>query len=117
MEINRSGPPMTHDSVMWRVPLSGPPSVEWQHAFEVAEASSPVMTPRGVRFERMALTFRCDDAHVPEWVAAIDRWIAHANAVQAGLTDEQARAAARRQEQTDTRRQTASEANERFKNL
>jgi len=116
MPIKRSGPPTTHDKVMWRVPLSEPPSREWQLAFEAGEASSTV-TPKGVHFEAAALTFRSGDDHVPEWVQSIDRWIAHANETLASVADERTRAAARAKERTDARRQSVDEANEKFKNL
>ncbi len=117
MTITRSGPPTTNDSVLWRVPLSAPPSSAWQHAFQTVDDVTSVASPRHVQFEREALTFRSRDAHVPEWVECIDRWIARANTVQAGLEGERRTDVARAQEQTDVRRQKASEANERFKNL
>jgi hypothetical protein len=117
MEIKRSGPPTTHDQVMWRVPLTAPPSREWQLAFQAGEASPTVGTPKGVRFEAAALTFRSDDDHVPAWVQSIDGWIVHANQAQASLEDERTRTAARTQERSDARRQSIAEANEKFKNL
>ena len=116
MTIKRSGPPTTHDRVTWRVPLSDPPSREWQLAFEAGE-SSTVGTPKGVQFETAALTFRTGDDHVPAWVESIDGWITHANQAQATLDEERARTAARAQQRTDERRQSVSDANEKFKNL
>jgi hypothetical protein len=117
MEIKRSGPPTTHDLVMWRVPLTAPPSREWQLAFQTGEASPTVGTPKGVQFEATALTFRSGSDDVPAWVQSIDRWIAHANQAQASVDDERARTAARTQERSDARRQSVDEANEKFKNL
>jgi len=102
---------------MWRVPLSAPPSSEWQHSFQSAEESTAVASPKAVRFEREALTFRAGEEHVPAWVACIDRWIADANQAQAGLEERRGSAAARAQAQTDARRQQATDANERFKDL
>jgi hypothetical protein len=102
---------------MWRVPLTAPPSREWQLAFQVGEASPTVGTPKGVQFEASALTFRSGDDHVPAWVESIDRWIAHANQAQASLDDERARTSTRAQERSDARRQSVNEANEKFKNL
>jgi hypothetical protein len=102
---------------MWRVPLSAPPSSEWQHSFQSAEASTALATPKDVRFEREALTFRAGEEHVPAWVACIDRWIDDANRAQADLDAGRGRDAARAQEQTDARRQKATDANERFKDL
>jgi hypothetical protein len=116
MTITRSGPPTTHDSVMWRVPLSAPPSSTWQQAFQAAGESSVGSASR-VQFERAALTFRSSDADVPEWIQSIDRWIAQANEAQAVLDAGQRSQATRAREQTDARRQRASEANEKFKNL
>jgi hypothetical protein len=117
MAITRSGPPTTHDSVLWRVPLSGPPSSAWQQTFQAAGASAGVASARGVQFEREGLSFRSDEAHVPEWIESIDRWITHANTTQAVVEDGQRSDASRAREQTDARRQKASDANEKFKNL
>ena len=116
MTITRSGPPTTNDSVLWRVPLSGPPSSTWQQTFQAVDDVTSVASPRRVQFERAALTFRSSDAHVPEWVECIDRWIARANSVQTGLDGARQTEVTRAQEQTDARRQKASEANEKFKN-
>jgi hypothetical protein len=117
MVIKRSGPPTTHDRVTWRVPLSAPPSIEWQQSFRAADESTIVAIPRGVQFEHAALTFRSRDEHVPVWVEYIDRWIARANEAEADRDDERRRQAARSQQESDARRQKASEANEKFKNL
>ena len=117
MAIKRSGPPTTHDSVTWRVPLSASPSREWEQAFRAAEGATTVVSNKGVRFERTGLTFRSEDDQVPVWVEHIDRWIDHANQAQATLDDAQRRDAARAQQQSDTRRQNAIEANERHKHL
>jgi hypothetical protein len=117
MAIKRSGPPTTHDLVMWRVPLSASPSREWQLAFQAGEASPTVGTPKSVHFEATALTFRGGVDDVPGWVESIDRWIAHANQAQASLDDERTRTAARTQERSDARRQSVNEANEKFKDL
>ena len=117
MAIMRSGPPTTHDGRMWRVPLDGPPSAEWQRTFQTADASSTVGTPKGVQFERAALTFRASEEDVPAWIEVIDTWIARANQVASDVDDRQGRDAARAQEQTDARRQKAQDANEKFKNL
>ena len=116
MTITRSGPPTTHDSRLWRVPLNGAPSSAWQKAFQGAAATG-VASPGRVQFERTALTFRAGDAEVPEWVASIDGWIAHANEVQATLDTGRRDEAARAQAQTDARRQQASDANQKFKDL
>jgi hypothetical protein len=117
MTITRSGPPTTNDSVLWRIPLSAPPSSAWQHSFQSADDVTSIASPRRVQFEPAALTFRSSDAHVPEWVEYIDRWISRANMAEANLEGERRDQAVRAQEQTDARRQRASEANERFKNL
>jgi hypothetical protein len=117
MAITRSGPPTTHDSKTWRVPLDAPPSADWQHSFQTADASSAGATPRSVKFERAALTFRASEEEVPAWIELIDTWIARANQAASDVHDRQGRDAARAQEQTDARRQKASDANEKFKNL
>ena len=116
MSITRSGPPTTHDSRLWRVPLSGAPSRTWQTSFQEAEATV-VARPGQVQFEQTALTFRARDADVPQWVASIDRWIARANEAQASVDSGRRDEAARAQEQTDARRQRASDANQKFKDL
>ena len=117
MAITRSGPPTTHDSVTWRVPLSGPPSREWQLSFQSAGESTALAMPKSVQFEISALTFRSDDDHVPEWIEHIDKWITHANAEQGALEDGRRGAATRAQQVSDARRERARESNERFKNL
>ncbi|MBM4439854.1 MAG: hypothetical protein FJ027_05515 [Candidatus Rokubacteria bacterium] len=117
MTITRSGPPTTHDSTLWRVPLSAPPSSAWQQAFQSADDATAGASPRNVQFEHAALTFRGTDSQVPEWVGCIDRWIARANTIVDAAADTRRGDAARAQEQTDARRQRASESNEKFKNL
>jgi hypothetical protein len=117
MAITRSGPPTTHDSVTWRVPLSEPPSREWQVAFQAADESTPVVTAKGVQFESKALTFRSEDDHVPEWIEYIDKWIIRANAADAVLEEGRRGVATRAQQMSDARRERARESNEKFKNL
>lgn len=117
MEIKRAGPPTTHDMVLWRVPLSAPPSVEWQRSFQTAEESTMVAIPKSVQFEPAALTFRSEEQNIPEWIQYIDKWISRANEVQGAALDERSRATARGQQQTDVRRQRATDANEKFKDL
>jgi hypothetical protein len=117
MAITRSGPPTTHDSRLWRIPLTAPTFAAWQEAFQSGtDASSDVRTS-GVQFERDALTFRSDEAHVREWIAAIDRWIADANEKLAARADGVRTEVARAQAETDVRRRRASDANEKFKDL
>ena len=117
MTIKRSGPPTTHDSVTWRVPLSAAPSIEWQRSFHAADETTPVAIAKNVQFEHIALTFRSGDDHVPVWIEYIDRWIAHANKAQADLDEGRRDQATRAQQQSDARRQKATENNEKFKNL
>jgi hypothetical protein len=117
MRINRTGPPKTHDRVTWRVPLSGPPSIRWQHAFLAADESTPLVTAGGVRFEEVALTFRSREEHVPVWIQYIDRWIAHANVTEADVDDRQRHEAEHTREQRDAQRKEADAANEKFKDL
>jgi hypothetical protein len=82
----------------------------------VVDAPGPVSASR-VQFEPAGLTFRSDDAHVPEWIESIDRWITCANQMQAHVAEGVRNDATRAQEQTDARRQQANAANEKFKNL
>jgi hypothetical protein len=117
MEIKRAGPPTTHDMVLWRVPLSAPPSAEWQRSFQTAEVSSMIAIPKSVHFEPAALTFRSAEQNIPEWIQFIDKWISCANQAQGAALDERSRAVARGQQQTDDRRQRATDANEKFKDL
>ncbi len=117
MSILRSGPPTTHDAILWRVPLSAAPSAAWQKAFQSAGAPDDARSPKRVHFEPQALTFRSDETDVVEWVGAIDRWIAQANGVEAKTDDARRDATEQAQMRTDVRRQQASDANERFKDL
>jgi hypothetical protein len=117
MTIMRSGPPTTHDCRLWRIPLTAPTFAAWQEAFQSGSDATSDVRASGVQFERAALTFRSDEAHVPEWIEAIDRWIAGANQVLAARADGLHTEAARAQAETDARRRRASDANEKFKNL
>lgn len=117
MNINRSGPPTTHDRVTWRVPLSAPPSLRWQQSFQAADGSTSVATAGRVRFEEAALTFRGQDEHVPAWIEYIDRWIAHANLTETDVDDRHRRDTEQTKERSEARRRQASEANEKFKDL
>ena len=117
MIIQRSGPPTTHDSILWRVPLSAHPSAEWQKAFEAADSSSGADGPKRVHFEPKALTFRSSESDVATWVGSIDRWIASANDAETASEHAGRDAADRAQASTDARRRQANEANEKFKNL
>ena len=117
MSITRSGPPTTHDSRLWRVPLSAPPSQAWQTSFQSQTDAPDVVSARRVQFEHAALTFRSEEAHVPAWIESIDRWIADANRTQAEVADGVRQQAMRAQAQTDARRQRANDSNEKFKNL
>ena len=101
----------------WRVPLSDPPSREWQVSFQAADESTTVATAKGVQFESKALTFRSEDEHVPVWIEYIDKWIIHANAADAVLEEGRRGAATRAQQMSDARRERARESNEKFKNL
>jgi hypothetical protein len=117
MKIMRSGPPTTHDSVLWRVPLDGRPSAAWQKAFETADEPGTACHPKRVHFEPDSLTFRAQEREVTEWVAAIDRYIRHANEALSAVEQTARNAADRAQANTDQRRQRATDANERFKDL
>jgi hypothetical protein len=117
LNINRSGPPKTHDRVTWRVPLSAPPSLQWQQSFQAAGESTSVATAGRVNFEDVALTFRSRDEHVPEWIEYIDKWIAHANMREADVDDRHRRDTEHTRERSDVLRREVSDANEKFKNL
>jgi hypothetical protein len=117
MQINRSGPPKTHDRVTWRVPLSAPPSLRWQQSFQAAEESTSVAIAGRVKFEDVALTFRSRDEHVPEWIEYIDKWIAHANKTETDVDDRHRRDTEQTKERSAVQRKEVSDANEKFKNL
>jgi hypothetical protein len=117
MKINRAGPPKTHDRVTWRVPLSGPPSSRWQHAFSTARESTSIVTAGGVRFDEVGLSFRSSDEHVPLWIEYIDKWIAHANQSELDVDDRQHRATEETKYRRNVERQAASDANDKFKDL
>jgi hypothetical protein len=99
------------------VPLSAPPSLRWQQTFQAADESTRVAMAGYVRFEDVALTFRSGDAHVPEWIEYIDKWIAHANAAEADVDDRHRRDTEETKERSDVQRKAVSDANEKFKNL
>jgi hypothetical protein len=103
--------------VTWRVPLSGTPSVEWEHAFRGASESTAVANSRNVQFERTALSFRSTEDDVPLWVEYIDKWVARANQARADVQEERRRETARAEEQSGARRQRVIEANDKFRDL
>ena len=117
MKVNRAGPPKTHDRVTWRVSLSAPPSMRWRQTFLGANDSAIMVTPAGVRFEELALTFRSSDDDVPTWIHYIDKWIAHANRHEADVHDREQRDAEATNDRRTADRQAVSDANEKFKNL
>lgn len=117
MKINRAGPPKTHDRVTWRVPLSAPPSIRWQHSFLAANESTSIATAGGVRFEEVGLTFRSRDEHVVTWIEYIDKWIAHANRSEVDPDDRERRDTEATKDRRSADRQAASDANEKFKDL
>jgi hypothetical protein len=63
----------------WFVPLSQPPSREWEARFRQTVDFTPVYHPNHVRIERGGLLFEADAMDVAMWLEYIDRWIASAN--------------------------------------
>jgi hypothetical protein len=117
MAIARSGPPTTHDSQLWRVPLTAPPSAAWQEAFQSESDATSDARASGVQFERAALTFCSDEVHVPR-VNRGDRRVDRGCQPGAGGSGQVVRTeAARAQAETDALRRQAGDANEKSKAL
>jgi hypothetical protein len=103
------------------VQLSAPPPPEWLQFFKQsggASASSiTAPRPQRVTFDRTSLGFKSDEDHVEQWIEAIDKWIALAEAQYVSSLDEASRQRSIRLDDEARRRERIQQLNDRFKNL
>jgi hypothetical protein len=119
--IRRTTAPVTTNGSRWEVQLSAPPPPEWLQFFKqssVASASSIVaLRPQRVTFDRTSVVFNSGEDHVEQWIEAIDKWIAWAEARYVSSLDEASRQRSIRLDDEARQRERIQQLNERFKNL
>ncbi|HYS17738.1 MAG TPA: hypothetical protein VET45_12510 [Candidatus Binatia bacterium] len=118
--IKRTTGPETTNGNQWEVQLSVAPPPEWLEFFKQAgEASAPATSPRPKRviFDRASVVFKSDEDHVEQWIEAIDKWIASAEARYVMSLDEASRKRSLRLDDEARQRERIQQLNERFKNL
>jgi hypothetical protein len=118
--IKRTTGPETTNGNQWEVQLSVAPPPEWLEFFKQAgEASAPATSPRPKRviFDRASVVFKSDEDHVEQWIEAIDKWIASAEARYVMSLDEASRKRSLRLDDEARQRERIQQLNDRFKNL
>lgn len=118
--IKRTTGPETTNGNQWEVQLSVAPPPEWLEFFKQAgDASAPATSPRPKRviFDRASVVFKSDEDHVEQWIEAIDKWIASAEARYVMSLDEASRKRSLRLDDEARQRERIQQLNERFKNL
>jgi len=118
--IKRTTGPETTNGNQWEVQLSVAPPPEWLEFFKQAgEASAPATSPRPQRviFDRASVVFKSDEDHVEQWIEAIDKWIASAEARYVMSLDEASRKRSLRLDDEARQRERIQQLNARFKNL
>ena len=119
--IRRTTGPETTNGSRWEVQLSATPPPEWLEFFKqsgAASASSATSPrPQRVTFDRACVVFKCDEDHVEQWIEAIDKWIALAEARYVTSLDEASRQRSMRLDDQAKQRERIQQLNDRFKNL
>jgi len=119
--IRRSTAPETTDGSRWEVQLSAAPPPEWLQFFKqsggASVSSSTAPRPQRVIFDRASVVFKSDEDHVEQWIEAIDKWIAAAEARYVMSLDEASRQRSIRLDDEAKQRERIQQLNERFKNL
>src|SRR5438132_1214584 len=119
--IKRTTGPETTNGSRWEVQLSATPPPEWLEFFKqsgAASASSATSPrPQRVTFDRACVVFKCDEDHVEQWIEAIDKWIALAEARYVTSLDEASRQRSMRLDDQAKQRERIQQLNDRFKNL
>ncbi len=116
-EIKRTTPPQTTDGVRWSVQLSAIPPRPWLEFFKSAARSDGTTTPQLVVFDRASATFKSDEHHVEQWIAAFDRWLASTDARYQMSVDEAHRERSVKLDAEAKQRERVQQLNDRFKNL
>ena len=119
--IRRSTAPETTDGSRWEVQLSAAPPPEWLQFFKqsggASVSSSTAPRPQRVIFDRASVVFKSDEDHVEQWIEAIDKWIASAEARYVMSLDEASRKRSLRLDDEARQRERIQQLNDRFKNL
>jgi hypothetical protein len=119
--IRRTTGPETTNGSQWEVQLSATPPAGWLEFFKQAgsASTSSATVPRAQRvtFDRASIVFKSDEDHVEQWIEAIDKWIASAEARYVMSLDEASRQRSMRLADEAKQRERIQQLNDRFKNL
>jgi hypothetical protein len=118
--IKRTTGPETTNGSRWEVQLSVAPPPEWLEFFKQsgdASATATAPRPQRVIFDRASVVFKSDEDHVEQWIEAIDKWIASAEARYVMSLDEASRKRSLRMDDEARQRERIQQLNDRFKNL
>ncbi|PYN04572.1 MAG: hypothetical protein DME02_21455 [Candidatus Rokuibacteriota bacterium] len=119
--VRRTTGPETTNGSRWEVQLSATPPPEWLEFFKQSggppASSAAAPRPQRVTFDRASIVFKSDEDHVEQWIQAIDRWIAWAEARYAVSLDEASRQRSMRLDDEARQRERIQQLNDRFKNL
>ena len=119
--IRRTTGPETTNGSRWEVQLSATPPPAWLEFFKQAggasASSATAPRPQRVTFDRASIVFKSDEDHVEQWIEAIDKWIAWAEARYVMSLDEESRQRSIRLDDEAKQRERIQQLNERFKNL
>jgi hypothetical protein len=119
--IRRTTGPETTNGSRWEVQLSATPPPAWleffKHAGGASASSATAPRPQRVTFDRASIAFKSDEDHVEQWIEAIDKWIAGAEARYVMSLDEASRQRSMRLDDEAKQRERIKQMNDRFKNL
>lgn len=119
--IRRTTGPETTNGSRWEVQLSATPPPAWLEFFKqsvgAAASSATAPRPQRVTFDRASIVFKSDEDHVEQWIEAIDKWIASAEARYVMSLDEASRQRSIRLDDEAKQRERIQQMNDRFKNL
>jgi hypothetical protein len=119
--IKRTTGPETTNGSRWEVQLSATPPPAWLEFFKQSGGPSvsfaTALRPQRVTFDRGSVFFKSDEDHVEEWIEAIDKWIAWAEARYVMSLEEASRERFVRLDDEAKQREHIQRLNERFKNL
>jgi hypothetical protein len=117
-DVQRSGPPTTHNGSEWSIPISTQPPPEWL-AFLRNEAGedSSVVVRWATNARVVQLQFTSTPDNVPRSLQSIDRWITGANDRYRSWLSEAHRKGDERRRGEQTEADRVRGLNERFKDL
>ena len=119
--IRRTTGPETTNGTRWEVQLSATPPPAWLEYFKQAggtsASSATAPRPQRVTVDRASIVFKSDEDHVEQWIEAIDKWIARAEARYVMSLDEASRQRSIRLDDEAKQRERIQQMNDRFKNL